>query len=331
MSGTPKTRHAGMALPPFAPIPPHSIRLGLAPEEWQACLDAWLTLAELNLRLPVTQFKQSQLETLALPSFLQSLYSSLTSLGRDDHTFSGPTARRLQKATFMLTRRVILETSLLSELGWTFLSDYCHVHIRSNAVTQLMSAIWKRKQHDMTSMFQAAKHSLTEQLESSAPEAAKVDLARLAPVIRTSADAGAFFMTGSDFLDGLVSAYGKLSDPGLRKMVSSIAYLGLTALVSTDEPNPSALSDHLYGLKAHADKKRGGPSLLADMITNTPLISKLRRTIDGKPAERLHKLLDTLETYRMSSIARPRPHRHPKVSKGKGKQSPANDELTCTA
>jgi activating signal cointegrator complex subunit 2 len=65
---------------------------------------------------------------------------------------------------------------------------------------------------------------------------------------------------------------------------------------------------------------------MADTVTNTPLLAKLRRSVGGKTPERLIKLLDSLETLRSPSIARPKKRTHRKPSnKGKGRQTAAQD------
>ncbi|KAK5132970.1 hypothetical protein LTR08_008333 [Meristemomyces frigidus] len=313
---------------PLAPIPPASIRLSIAPLEWEASLEAWLTLAELQLRLPPNQYSTAVSSGGHLPLFLASFYRETANAGPGDGTLSSQQALKLRKLCFVLFDRAVHEVDALPDLLVSdFLSNFCHAHLRSTALARLMDHLWKRHSNTLEPVLRKRKETLTKGLESPNPALAVTELAFLAPILRSSADIGSFFITGFDFLDALSMAYGKLVETEQLKPIVSIAYLGLTATLNTEPPNASLLSDGLYSLKIQADKQSGVPSLLADLVTNTPMIAKLRRTVSGKGADRLAKLLDTMETYRMPSIARPKKPVHRKVSKGKGKAVHANGEL----
>ncbi|KAK5716424.1 hypothetical protein LTR15_009315 [Elasticomyces elasticus] len=317
-----------MALPLLAPLPPASVRLSILPEEWEACLEAWITLAEANLRLSPKQFKSAANEDGSLTSFLPPFYRELVSTLPGDTTLSGPKARDIRKICFMLLDRAVAEDVLPSSLlAPEFLADFCLAHVRSTALSRLMRSLWKRKAAVLEPSLQKYKDRLTSMLDSAHPANAVADLRTLAPVLRASADIGAFFATGSDFLDALTIAYPKLLQAEQKKAVASVAYTCLTSLVELEHPNVSALSDCLYSLKRQVDGQVGTPSVLSDLVTNTPLVSKLRRTVSDKGASRLVKLLDTLETYRMPSIARRRPHARHTPSKSKGKARTGDGEM----
>ncbi|THW73325.1 hypothetical protein D6D18_10261 [Aureobasidium pullulans] len=110
------------------------------------------------------------------------------------------------------------------------------------------------------------------------------------------------------------SAY-QQSSPDLRRSLVSVLYYGLLSLTKGDKPNYSLLFDHLYGLKNQAGDSQS--SLLADLVTNTSLLSKLRASSDGRNAERAQNLANTLSSFTSPSLARPRRAR--KVNKGKSK------------
>ncbi|CAD0082503.1 unnamed protein product [Aureobasidium vineae] len=112
----------------------------------------------------------------------------------------------------------------------------------------------------------------------------------------------------------MASAYLR-STPELQKSLVSVLYYGLLSLTKGDKPNYSLLFDHLYGLKNQASSSQ--TSILADLVTNTSLLSKLRTTITGKNAERAQGLANTLSSLLSPSIARPKRTR--KVNKRKGK------------
>ncbi|WPG97527.1 Hypothetical protein R9X50_00030400 [Acrodontium crateriforme] len=317
-----------MSLPPLAPIPPAAIRLSLSPPEWESCLDAWLTLLDFYVRSSQEQISSLLRKNDSVATFLKSLFDETASRQTNDETLAGPKARTLQRTAFILTNRLVSKPGLpASLLDWNFLSNFCRVNIRNAALPYLMSNVWKHQSHQFNPILQRQKDAITKSLEASSPTSLKEDLENLALLIRASTDVGGYFMTGSDFADNVVAAYGKVGDSEHRKPLVTTTYLGLLSLVKADLPNASLLSDHLYSLKSDADARKNGPSLLADLVTNTPLVPKLRRTVSGKSADRLVKLLDQVETYRLESLARPRKLVRRSKSKGKAKVHEQDAEL----
>ena len=293
-----------------------------------ACLEAWLTLTSLNLRQPPGLFKEVSIPDGSLLRFIRSFYNEKAGVEPRDATLNGPTALKLQQTCFMLVQRTLLETDSSSSLiGHQFLANFCHVHLRSAALSRLMSRLWKGKDQILQDVSQRMQDSMLKLLESSTESQVLSDLQQMADIAWASPDVGARFVTGSDFLDALVVAYGRFDSIKLRKAVLLVTYLGLLSLITIDPPNISLLSDHLYSLKAQTDQKNSQRSLLAELVTNTPLLTKLRRIINGRAGERLLKLLDTLETYRSQSIAHSRKRSCRKADKGKGKEFAGDGEL----
>lgn len=317
-----------MSLPPLAPIPPANIRLSFAPEEWSACLEAWLALAEHTLRISAKDLAGSKASHSGVNDYLGSFYHELSHAATSDQSLRNPKAQQLQKTSFRLVHRVLTgerdKDALLLECD--FLADFCHVHVKSSALVRLMAQLWKTQGSVLQAVMQPKKASLISSLEYTV-QGTGADLQRLAPIMRASPDMAAFFMTGSDFLDSLNGFYGRTVAVEDRKAAILILYLGLESLVKVEPQNLSLLSDHLYSLKASADKPGSVDSALADLITNTPLTGRLRRSVSGKGSERLFKLLDTLETYRSTSIARPRRHVRQKADKGKARASGMEGEV----
>jgi len=309
-----------MSLPTLAPIPPANIRSALENAEWEACLDAWLMLVNMQL--------ETRLETAtSVATFLQSYYHELAHLESNDDTLRSSKANSLHKAAFALTRKALTEGSDVEELlGWDFLSDLCRVHVKSARLTDLLSRLWKSKAADLEMVLQKRKDSLITMLDSASPDVAETTLGQMAPILRVSPETAVFFMTGTDLMDSMISGYAKAAADQVRKALSMTTYLGLTACIAGEMPNFSLLSDHLYTLKTQAEGKVPNQALMADTVTNTPLIAKLRRSVGGKTPERLIKLLDSLETLRSPSIARPKKRSHRKPSnKGKARQTVAQD------
>lgn len=146
--------------------------------------------------------------------------------------------------------------------------------------------------------------------------------------MRVSPETAVYFITGTDFVDSLISGYSKAGADKTRKAVSMTVYLGLVACVTGETLNFSLLSDHLYTLKTQGEGKPPQQAVVADAVTNTPLLAKLRRSVDEKTPERVAKLLDSLETFRSPSIVRPKKHsRRKPSSKGKGRQTGEDHEI----
>lgn len=310
-----------MNLPPFAPYPPSKFRKQLVPEEWEACLDAWLSLSELNLRLDQKDFGNTAGKSPSLISFLKSYYhhqEPSNSPQKDkEHT--------LKKTCFVLTHRLLLGTPNPPPelLQWEFLADFSHAYTKTQSLDALLQTLWQRKGNQLEASAQNLASTLLKQLESPQPETALANLKQAAPFLHASPSVGKVLMTGSDFVDALSAAYSKGST-ALRESLVTTTYLGILSLMKGDKPNYSLIFDHLYGMRTQAER---GPaeSLLADLVTNTPILSKLRTGISGKDADRAQNLAAALDKYRSPSLARvKKPSRRP-TSKGKGKAPAAAD------
>ncbi|KAJ4312680.1 hypothetical protein N0V94_007322 [Neodidymelliopsis sp. IMI 364377] len=145
--------------------------------------------------------------------------------------------------------------------------------------------------------------------------------------MKASPDASIYMLTGSDFLDSLYSAYLKVPQPMQKKLVTT-AYLGLTATLEGAKTNYSLLSDHLYSLKSSEEQEQkrepGKKTLVADIVTNTPLLEKIRDKATAPEASRVKNTAASLSTFRQSNVARPKRIVRRKVEKGKSKAE-AND------
>ena len=317
-----------MSLPPLAQIPPADIRLSIGPEEWEACLESWLMLSDLYLRLPAKDFSAASTEDAPLIDFIHSFYHESACIESGDGTFSTATARKLQKSCFLLVHRIVLGPKPVQRmLKFNFVADFCHVHAKSLSLSRLMSELWRRKDQALQTSIEQKKRTMMKAFDLPRKQDAQSDLRQLADFMRASPDAATLFMTGSDFLDALVSQYNKSTSLEERKVVVATTYLGLLSLIKTESPNASLLSDHLYSLKAQADSSSSTSTLLAELVINTPLITSLKRNASESAAERLFKLLDTVQTYRSPSIEWPKKHSSRKLDRSKGKAPVLNGEM----
>lgn len=307
-----------MSLPHFASFPDAKVRHSILPEEWGTFLDSWSSLAELYLRLNDQRFASAVSAETSLSDFLISFFHELA----NDDTIS-PKTLNLRKKCFFLLHRIYSQDEIpVSLLSWPVLSDVCHVFSKSAQIQALLKSLWTRKASVVEKSLQAAKNSLIKNLESKRPEEAEGTLNRVVPLLKVSSDGAMYMLTGSDFLDSLCAAYPKVSS-SLQSKLTTTAYLGLMSLLEGRKPNFSVLSDHLYSLKVNGEQHHKSgfaqATLVADLVTNTPLLNKIRDKATAPEATRIKNSAASLSVFQYSAIVRPKKLVRRKIDKGKGK------------
>ena len=322
------------SLPRLAPFPEAAWREHIVPEEWEACLDAWIMLVEAHQLLPPTDFLRISAKDASVSAFLVS-YMSESALSSDLTSFGSP-----QKWTKLRTHCYFLSVRLLRLdhppdllLTWEVLSDLCKVYGKTSSV-KLLASIWERPQRSLEKSLAALKTNLIEELGSGIkgePKELEKKLKRLNLLLHSSANTATYFMNGTDFLDGLVSCY-KLMNPPLRKTIISTTYLSLIGLTEGANPKASLLTDQLYALKAAADAHKAGPynindSLVAELVTVTPILKQIQGRIgsDGTGAGRVKSIISFLEEFRKPGGGRVKRLVERKIGKGKGVASEHDD------
>jgi activating signal cointegrator complex subunit 2 len=316
-----------MALPPFAPFPPAKFWRELVPEEWEACLDSWTMLAQAHLRLPAQDFvSASENDRSGLLAFLSSYFEDNSTSSNNPPLGGHEKASVLRKDSFLLAHRLLYETQSPGiTIQWTFLADLCKAFPRSLEVKKLLLTVWKSKGTQIEEGLQKIKISLIKDLDSGMIDLAEPTLTRLTPLLHASHAAAAFFMVGSDLLDSLVVVYQRANSTQ-RKVITLFTYLGLVSLVISKNRNFSLLSDHLYSLKAFTAPASDQASLLSDLVTNTPLLTRLAEsTASDAEVAKTRKLEQTLSEFRKTSIARLKHPIRRKINKGKEKTTDEYD------
>ncbi|XDG05570.1 hypothetical protein ABKA04_005185 [Annulohypoxylon sp. FPYF3050] len=312
------------ALPPFAPFPEAPWRDHIIPDEWEACLSNWIALAEAHLSLSGDQFAivSSKDESLSsfLASFMRETASNNAVLG------TSPSAQRLIRQSFLIMARFLRTPSPPPPLlQWDTLSDFCRLYSKkktSSPISQVSQNI------QVTTSLNALKKSLIISLDAGLKGDLKTlesRLKRLNHLIHASPDIAAFFLAGSDFVDGLTSCY-KIMNPPLRKVIVTTAYLCLVGLTEGDSPKLSMLTDQLYSLKAAADAHKAGPisandSMVAELVTVTPILKQVQRRLEesGSNSTRGKSVIAALEGFRKpGGNIRPKKLVKRKIDKGKG-------------
>ncbi len=304
------------------------------PDEWAACLDAWVLLAAAHLSFSVPDFQRISAKDESITTFLLT-YMSEAALSPDIASFGDPVRwKRLLKLCFVLSNRLFhVEDPPGNILRWEFLSDFCKVYGKARSL-KAISSLWAGSRLVLERDLAAMKSSLIEDLESGIegnPKHLEQKLKRLNHLIHSSPETATFLMNGSDFLDGLISCY-KLMNPPLRKAIISTAYLSLLGLTEGPNPRFSLLTDQLYSLKAAADSHKAGPtnfndSFAAELVTATPILKQLQNRVESNETSsgRAKSVISSLKEFRKAGGGWPKRLVKSKVDKGKG-SAPVQDE-----
>ena len=316
-----------MALPPFAPFPPVSLRKAMLPDEWEPCLDSWILLAHRSLLLSSKVFSVTVVKDNTLIDFLVS-YVRETTASSDELAKVNPKTKTLRRDCFLLTHRISSEVkpvpSLLLE--WAFWGDLSTLYAKSTNLKNLFTSVWDRECLDSSFSMQKSKAALIQILEANSenrpsppPDSDEV-LRRTGALLKACYRYGQFLMLGADLIDSLSTAYQKGSTD-VQKKIIAIAYRCLTSLMEPRRPRISTLLDQLYNLNSNFNPK----SLLVGLCLITPFLQKMRDRLSGAEAERAKPLMEKLSEFETTKNRSRRPKNliSRKVNKGKGK---AHDE-----
>ncbi|KAL2270713.1 hypothetical protein VTJ83DRAFT_84 [Remersonia thermophila] len=315
-------------LPSFALFPIAAWRDQVPPDEWVACLNAWLALIASHLSLPESDFAALSARDESLQAFLVSFTREVAS-GGANILGPSPSARRLLRDCYALITKLLRSSSPPPDLArWEFLADAGRVYGKKKAGA-LVSALSAASKQSLDASLSALKKFLVKNLDAglSGGDLKGVEgrLERVNDLISVSPPVAEFFLAGSDFVDGLIGCY-KITNPPLRRVLIATTYLCLVGLA--EDQKMSALTDHLYSLQAAADAHRSGPlnvndSLVAELVTSTPLLRRLQRQLSESPnpSTRTQSVLASLESFRKpggSTLPKPKRLVKRKLDKGKG-------------
>ncbi|KAK6213203.1 CUE domain-containing protein [Colletotrichum tabaci] len=327
------------SLPPFAPFPPSKWRASLTPQDWSSLLEAWTALANAHLALPDAELFSTA--AASLPPFLASFVAELSTDAAGHPLIPGASSlssspsstsahlKPLLRAVFALTSRLLTSPTHPppSDLATpAFLAAFSRLYRKNSPAT--LSASFALHAPTLEPPLASLKRTLTKSLEAGLKADLKTLEARLASLnhlLHACPAVAAFFLAGSDFLDGLVSAF-RITNPPLRKVLVATAYVGLVGLAAADRFG--MLADVLFSLKSAAEAHKAGPlnvndSLVAELVTVTPVLKQLQKKAEDKGAAStaLRSRIAALEGFRKPGGGMMRPKRlvKRKIDKGKGK------------
>lgn len=319
-------------LPPLIPVPPPAVQSTLPPEEWDACVDAWITLVGILVGAHEGKFTSALSKDESIVGFLTSFYHQLAS-STVPSLQSGPKATRLRKLCFLLTRRTLLDISTPPSdlLDWRFLGSLCCVYPSSSTLKSLLSTVWEKHESTITASLDKEKSLVIRQLSFGNPSNNKAvaDDIRLLTILASALpSSGRVLVTGSDFLDTLFDAYQTQKREELRRILVANLYVGLTSLLKGTPPNLSLLLDHLFSLKAAAGvgsiRAKNEPTLLSDLICSSDILSRLERYLSVNPQKRGQDLVSSLRSYQRDSKVFHHRYQRQRRNLGKGKARSGN-------
>ncbi|OHF02026.1 CUE domain-containing protein [Colletotrichum orchidophilum] len=323
------------SLPPLAPFPSPSWRAKLTSPEWDALLEAWTTLTQAYLALSDKDLSRAATkEDSSIPVFLTSFTTQVAEAGPSPtlgSSSSSVTSKALLRTAFTLTSRLLTNPSTPPPTQLTippFLCAFTKLY-RKNAPPTLSKSFHLHASH-LEQPLAGLKKSLAQSMEAGLKadlKSLEARLANLNHLLHASPHAAAFFLAGSDFFDGLVTAF-KITNPPLRKVLVATMYLCLVGLTEGEQPRFGMLADVLFSLKSAAETHRAGPlnvndSLVAELVTVTPVLRQLSKRAEEKGAAStaLRSRISALEGFKKPGGGMMRPKRliRRKVDKGKGK------------
>ncbi|KAL9055406.1 MAG: hypothetical protein Q9162_003603 [Coniocarpon cinnabarinum] len=312
---------ASTRLPPIVPYPSHELRDHIPTDAWEACLDAWIVLGRAYLLVQSERFSDNLSPLSSLTNFLTSYVhenvQDLQLVGGQDP----PKSKELQETVFLLVHRALTEARDVPSamLEWTFLADFARLYGRYQATSQILSQTWLQHSGAIEKSVQSEKAALI--VAEASPDSQQwQDVSSLTYLVRVMPHVGKLLLTGTDFLDSLIAAYSSMKED-IASQILALAYLSLLSLLQMSKPNVSLLVEQLYSLDSSAKQVTATSSnnLTISLVSDTPLLGKLRQLLQGPDLKRAQGVLDSLNKLARPPKTSHRKYRPPKAKKGKGR------------
>ncbi|KAM7190171.1 hypothetical protein V8F33_009648 [Rhypophila sp. PSN 637] len=310
----PNIGHPRTKLPAFTRFPPKEWIAGLSEKEWVGCLDTWNTVVEKHLEETETQFQHISVKDESLSKFLATFADEVAEGGRSILGKSR-SAKYLLQSSFDLGCRLLASPSPPSELTqWEFLANMCKVYNNKERRHELLICLSESSRSQLFASLASLKKFFIQHLNTverheaaSGPDEVDRRLYRVSYLIDASPDIASFFMEGSDFFDGLIECFSDIH-VSHRTYVIPPVYKCLVGLAQAQKW--TALTDHLYTLKAAGDKYKANPlmrngtdrteDIVGSLVASTSLLGTLWHEIAsaGHKSTRITSVLKDLATFR---------------------------------
>lgn len=322
-------------LPSMALYPEASWIAHLQPNEWETCLDSWISISGAHLSLLSSDFEQQSLKDDSVPAFLLTFVTRLA-ISEERSSIINSKMKCARKISFLLTHRLLNSKNPPNVLlNWEFLEDTRKVFGRNNAC-KLYSLVQEKHFSALESSLIPLRSDLVKQLNAGINGElmrVKARLNKLNHLLHALPDIATFFMTGSDFLDASIQGF-RVMNPPLRKAIISNIYLCLTGLIKNKNPRLYLLADQLYSMKIAAESHKSGllnanDSLVSELVSITPILRKLQQCVKSSDPgfSRINSALSSLESFRVfGRCTKGQMSTKRKIDKGKQKVTDVYDD-----
>ncbi len=325
-------------LPPLAPFPAPETRQNLPPEEWQACLNAWVFCVEFRLRLLPEHFHHFKLSQSSSGTFFLSSYFLSCNSGHDSSGSYRPRdvkEQKLHRRCLLLLRRLLLETDTPYDYPardlFFLLANASAASGMSKLWNDTLQETWLGRENQISAALEETRSYLIKIIGVGGTDSYKIlgrSLRQVTALSKSLPQAGKIMMTGYDYVDSLTTTYndlpGKLNAANmkdLRKLLTENLFICLRSLTASPNLAPSLLLDDLYGLKANAEAEAkvnpNRPTLLSSLVCSTSFNRHLEAFLATSSNSRGESVAQFLRSYKtkmayLHPIARTRIYRQRK-------------------
>ena len=303
----------------MAPYPDRVLRQHISHNSWDTCLNAWILLCRTQLLLEPERFSDNLGPKSPLTTFITTYVSAAATDKGVVVEYGKP--RDLHEVVFLLIHRAFTEARDVPKvlLHWTFLADFARLYGHSEATAKILQNMWTKHSSSCEKRLQDVRSSLVA-ASSIAEDPIWHSIPRLAHLVRLLPPVGELLMTGTDLLDSLVTAHSNVAST-ISSSILALVYLSLVSLLRLQKPNISLLKEQLYSLQSSAhdakSSKINQEPFIVSLISETPLLLKIRRELPESQMGRIQSVLVSLER-----LSRPTTHKlkkrvNHKIDRGK--------------
>ncbi|KAJ9655637.1 hypothetical protein H2198_005535 [Neophaeococcomyces mojaviensis] len=299
-----------LELPPLLAYPPEDIKGQLPPQEWESCLELWISSVELRLKFLDAQFSKASKQTLGVPFLLSYLPQHES---RVHELVKGSNASQLDKLCYLLLRKICSQPSdaIDSATYFDLLSQGSAAFGNHESWRRALKSVWTKNSIGARKAIESAKSALA---TSTLPHIQQDWLQKLSSLTKALPETATVTVAGADYLDTLNDIYKDGMDE-LKRAVTANVFYSFAALL--DNKHVTILTDNIYHLKSEADRlRKSSPStttLLSSLLGTTSFLRHF--SSNSEVASRKQNLIEQLSSYRQHML-----HLHPLPVKRRSKE-----------
>lgn len=289
-----------LKLPPLLHYPSKDIQSQLLSEEWEACLNLWISSVQLRLSLSGEQLSKSAPQTTTIP-FLLSYFSNHDSAA---NSTPGSKQSQLHKHCYSLLKKLLTTPNapIRADTYFELLVGGSTAYVRLISWRRFLKLVWTSHNMEARKAIESAKVSLT---ASSAPQVQVAWLQKISKVTKSLPYTATVTVASADYVDTLTDGF-NAGDPSLKRAVTENIFCSFIALLEIK--HITNLTDNIYHLRSEADRlhkvKPAATTLLSSVLCTTSFLRHFSSNPDV--ATRKRSLIDELNSYRQGTL-----HLHP--------------------